>query len=284
VNLAWQIGRVRVTRILDLVWKIDPTNLIPDATPEALGRHAWLRPHFVLDDGRVPLSIHAFVVESEGARILVDTCIGNDKARPVRSWDQRQGSFLDDLEAAGFAPDSIDRVLCTHLHVDHVGWNTRLDGDRWVPTFPSARYLIGRKEWGYWSEEDDDLARAVLADSVRPILDAGLVDLVDSDLELTSEVRLLSTPGHTPGHVSVAIESDGAKAVITGDLLHHPVQCAHPQWLDSFDVDRPQAERTRLDFLKSCADEGTLVLATHFAAPTSGLIIPDGDAWRFEAG
>ena len=266
-----------------LIWKIDPTLLLPEALPERLSAsEAWLRPRFLLEDGRIPLSIHAFVVESRGARILVDTCVGNDKPRPVPDWDRRQGSFLEDLAKAGFARESIDRVLCTHLHVDHVGWNTMLDADRWLPTFPRARYLIGKKEWEYWKGGTDRLSAALLSDSVQPVIDAGLVDLVEPDLEITDEVRLTPTPGHTPGHVSVTISSRGEEAVITGDLMHHPIQCAHPEWEDSFDVDHELARETRTRFLERCADRPVIVLGTHFPTPTSGRIVRDGQAWRFE--
>lgn len=279
----WKIGRVTVTKITELETPGPGTFVIPQATPEALlAGPAWLRPHFVTDAGEAIMSIHTFVVESEGLRVLVDTCVGNDKPRPIPDWDRRSGPFLDDLRRAGFPPESIDRVLCTHLHVDHVGWNTRLEGDRFVPTFPNARYLIGRTEWEFWSRVPEDAFGPVLEDSVRPVFDAGLVDLVEGTERVTDEVELLPTPGHTPGHVSVLIRSDGAEGVITGDLMHHPVQCAHPEWGSHFDTDREQALATRRAFLERFGDRPTLVLGTHFAGPTAGHLRRDGDAWRFE--
>jgi glyoxylase-like metal-dependent hydrolase (beta-lactamase superfamily II) len=237
----------------------------------------------VTAEGRITLSIHAFVVEAAGKRIVVDTCVGDLKSRPMfPDWDMKQGTFLQDLAEAGFPRESIDTVLCTHLHVDHVGWNTFKQGDRWVPTFPNARYLVAKPEWEYWRNEDDPFGSQVLEDSVKPIFDAGLVDLVDCDHKLCDGVRLEPTPGHTPGHVSVLISSDGVDAVITGDLLHHPVQCAHPDWKDSFDVDDELAHRSRTAFLKRHAEAGSLVLGTHFPAPTAGRLRPDGAAYRFE--
>ena len=158
----------------------------------------WLRPHFVDDQGQLVMSIHALVVESEGARIVVDTCLGNDKPRAIPDWNMRQGPFLRDFEAAGFARESIDRVVCTHLHVDHVGWNTMLVDGAWVPTFPRARYLIGSKEWEHWKEAEEKMYRDVMDDSVRPIFDAGLADLVEPDHKLTSEVWLEPTSGTPP--------------------------------------------------------------------------------------
>jgi glyoxylase-like metal-dependent hydrolase (beta-lactamase superfamily II) len=281
---SWKIGAVTVTKIVELSLRISPRFLLPEATPEALEPlRSWLAPRFLGRDGRIVLSIHSFLVESQGLRILVDTCIGNDKPRPVfPEWDRRRGPFLRDLEAAGFPRESVQRVVCTHLHVDHVGWNTTLEKDRWVPTFPHARYLIGRREWEFWRSEKDDLSRAVLEDSVQPIVDSGLADLVRSDHAITDEVRLVPTPGHTPGHASVAISSRGEEAVITGDMLHHPAQCARPEWKDNFDVDHELARSTRTAFLERHADRPALVLGTHFPQPTAGRIRRDAGAWRFE--
>jgi glyoxylase-like metal-dependent hydrolase (beta-lactamase superfamily II) len=200
----------------------------------------------------------------------------------VAEWDRRKGRFLEDLASAGFAPESIDRVLCTHLHVDHVGWNTTLRDSTWVPTFPNAGYLIAEKEWDFWKNENDSLSTAVLGDSVRPIFDADLAGLVHAEHEVTDEVRLIPTPGHTPGHVSVEISSRGEAAIITGDMIHHPLQCARPEWKDNFDLSRDLARETRTKFLERYSDTAVLLLGTHFGAPTGGRITRDGEAWRFE--
>jgi glyoxylase-like metal-dependent hydrolase (beta-lactamase superfamily II) len=228
------------------------------------------------------MSVHTFVVEAPGRRLLVDTCVGNDKQLPIPGWNQRQGPFLADLASAGFPPDSIDTVLCTHLHVDHVGWNTRLEGGRWRPTFPNARHLWSRREYEHWTTAGGPENETVLAESVRPVVDAGLVDLVADDHAVCPEVCLEPTPGHTPGHVSVHIRSRGEEAVITGDLMHHPVQLAHPHWGSRADVDKAQAEATRLGFLRRYADRPVLILGTHFAGPTGGRIVRDGDAYRLD--
>ena len=279
----WRVGAALITRIVEIEGSSPGTFFFDEGTPERLLRHAWLKPHFLTDDGRTIGAIHAFVVESEGKMIVVDTCVGNDKQRPVKNWHMRQGRFLEDFAEAGFLRDSIDTVLCTHLHVDHVGWNTMRIEDRWVPTFPNARYLFGRKEWQHWSASPEGPDRDVQDDSVRPIFDAGLADLVEMDHRVTPEVRLEPTPGHTPGHVSVRIVSRGAEAVITGDLMHHPVQCAEPEWATRFDVDVEAARRTRRQFLEKHADRPVLVLGTHFATPTAGRIVRDGAVFRFDA-
>jgi glyoxylase-like metal-dependent hydrolase (beta-lactamase superfamily II) len=278
----WRVGGVAVTKVVELELAGKATWILPEATRENLLRDAWLRPHFVNERGDALMSVHAFVVESEGRRIVVDTCIGNDKRLPIPAWNQRQGPFLADLAAAGFPAESIDTVLCTHLHVDHVGWNTRLENGHWVPTFPSARHLFHRREYEHWDAQEDPVSTNVLAESVRPVFDAGLVDLVEGDHAVTSEVRLEPTPGHTPGHVSVHIRSRGEEAVITGDLMHHPVQIAHPEWGSNADVDGAQAEATRREFLARYAGRPVLVLGTHFAGPTGGRLVRDGDAVRLE--
>lgn len=277
----WKIGDATITRVVEVEVPGPMEWIVPNATPENLARETWLHPHFADAEGNGRMSVHALVIESLGQRIVVDTCIGNDKERPIPDWNQRSGPFLSDLEQAGFPVDSIDTVMCTHLHVDHVGWNTRLEDGRWVPTFERARYLFSQKEFEYWSSADDLTYGDVMGDSVRPVFDAGLVDLVAATHVVNDEVSLEPTPGHTPGHVSVRIESAGERAVITGDLMHHPVQCAHPDWGSSADVDGAQAEKTRRSFLERHADEPVLVIGTHFATPTAGHVVKDGDAWRF---
>ena len=279
--LRWQIGEVRITRVVEIEGPSPGTFFFAEATPEKLLQHAWLKPHFLTDDGRVIASIHAFVVESHGKTIVVDTCVGNDKPRDLKAWNMRKGRFLDDMAEAGFPRERVTTVLCTHLHVDHVGWNTMLKDGRWVPTFPNARYLIGRKEWEYWKNEAEGPDREVRNDSVRPILAADLADLVETDHKITPEVFLEPTPGHTPGHVSVRISSRGEEAVITGDLMHHPVQCAEINWASRFDVDPAAARATRRAFLERYKDRKVLVLGTHFATPTGGHVSSSGKAFRF---
>ena len=181
--LKWKIGDVTVTKIVELEVTGGSRFILPQATPEAVLPMTWLQPHFADENGRLRMSIHALIVETPTRRIVVDTCLGNDKEnRRIPTWNNLQGSFLADIAAAGYPRESIDTVLCTHLHVDHVGWNTMLSGGRWVPTFPNARYLMGRVEYEHWTTQNtrEDM-RAVIADSVKPVHDAGLVDLVETD-------------------------------------------------------------------------------------------------------
>src|SRR5207302_598411 len=233
------------------------------------------------------MSIHALVVETQSGktgnpRIIVDTCLGNDKEnRRIPTWNRLQTGFLGDLAAAGYARETIDTVICTHLHVDHVGWNTMLVEGRWVPTFPEARYLMGRIEFAHWTSqrEREDMS-AVLADSVKPVWEAGLVDLVETDHRICGEVSLVPSSGHTPGHVSVRIASQGEEALITGDFMHHPCQIAHPEWSSTADSDPVEARLTREHMLTQFADAPILVIGTHFAGRTAGHVVRDGDAFR----
>jgi glyoxylase-like metal-dependent hydrolase (beta-lactamase superfamily II) len=280
------LGRVRVDAVVETAGPTRPTWLFPEATPEALAPHlGWLAPHFVDAEGRLRQSVHTFVIRSSDLTVLVDTCIGNDKDRGGRRpFHMLRTGFLEDLRAAGVAPEAVDVVICTHLHVDHVGWNTRLADGRWVPTFPRARYLFARREWKHWTSEEEDGTKRILADSVAPVLDAGLADLVEMDHRVSDGIWLEPTPGHTPGHVSVRLHADGADAVITGDLMHHPVQVAEPAWQSAFDTDPAQARETRRVFCARYADRPVDVLGTHFHHPTAGRIVSHRDAWRFVVG
>jgi glyoxylase-like metal-dependent hydrolase (beta-lactamase superfamily II) len=276
----WEIGRVKMTRIVELETLSKGTFVLPDATLENVKRDStFLMPHFADANGKMRMSVHALVVESLGKRIVVDTCIGNDKRRPSPAWNMLHTSFLSDLEQAGFPRESIDYVLCTHLHVDHVGWNTILVGDRWMPTFPHARYLIGRKEWEHWSADQTKFVKDPIDDSVRPVIEADLAEFVEPDHKLTEEVWLESTPGHTPGHFSVRISSGGHDAVITGDLMHHPIQFLHPEWNCGADSIPEMSRATRRAFIERYADSNVLVFGTHFATPSAGHIAKQGNAW-----
>ena len=184
----WQIGDVRISRIVEMEITGGSRFILPDATREACLAYPWMQPNFMDDQGNLIMSIHALVVDTGERRILVDTCIGNDKQRAIPNWNMLQTAFLDDLSAAGYPRESIDTVMCTHLHVDHVGWNTMLVDGEWVPTFTNSRYLISAEEWSYWdAAEDDDTYGPIMADSVRPVVQAGLVDFVDMDHRVCDE-------------------------------------------------------------------------------------------------
>ena len=273
----WRIGNVTVTKIVEQEVTGGSRFLLPQATPD------WLEQYLTDGDGCLRLSIHSFVLETPARRIIVDTCLGNDKQnRLVPYWNNRQGPFLADLTNAGFPPESIDAVVCTHLHADHVGWNTMMRNGAWVPTFPRARYLMSRTEYEYWHDHDAHTdTRHALADSVMPIVDAGLADLVETEHRICDEVSLIPTVGHTPGHVSVRIVSQGEEALISGDFMHHPCQIAHLDFELTSDSDPRQGSRTRWEMFERIADRPVLVLISHFAGVTGGHIMREGDGYRF---
>jgi len=280
----WKIGDVEVVRIVEVNNHLDPmTMLLAEGTPEFVQRYPWLVPHFATPEGTMLISFQCFALRSRDRRIMIDTCIGADRKREFDIFCNMKTTFLEDLAGAGFPPSSISAVLCTHLHFDHVGWNTRLVQGRWIPTFPNARYLFGRREWDHWQH----LRRTGgyhnmdhLVDSIDPILEAGLAEFVEPDHRLTEEVWLEPTPGHTPGHVSVHIASRGEEAVITGDMMHHPIQLAAPDLHGNFDMDKQQGARTRRAFVERYQNQKTLIIGSHFCDPTSGHIVSDGTAWK----
>ena len=281
---SWRIGDVKVTRVVEMEMPVPyhPKSLfLKEATPQALSEMPWLFPHFAKADGTLMLSIHALAVEAPGLKLVVDTCIGNDKARGITGGQALQTSFLAHMDEIGFGREQVNAVVCTHLHVDHVGWNTMLDGGKWVPTFPKARYLIGRQEFAHWKSVDEEDQKQILADSVQPIFDAGLAQEVEMTHRVSPEIRLMPTVGHTPGHVSVVIESKGETAVITGDMMHHPCQIGRPDWSPAFDSDKDASRATRKAMIKDWADKPILVIGTHFASPTAGHIKRDGASHRF---
>jgi glyoxylase-like metal-dependent hydrolase (beta-lactamase superfamily II) len=289
----WQIGEVRVTKILESESLIDLPAMFPAASAEDVRRLDWLKPHFVTDDWQGKLSIHALVVETGDLTIVVDTCIGNDRDRlAYASNSNLQTAFLEDFARAGFDREKVDVVLCTHLHFDHVGWNTMLEQGKWVPTFPNARYLFNRAEFEHWRDTQDqatedmflNVQKVVFTDSIQPVLDAGLVDLVGEDHRVCEEVWFEPTPGHSPGHVCVRIRSQGQDAFITGDMVHHPFQFANAEWsMASVDYDSDAATATRARIYDEVADQPVLVIGTHFAGVTSGRVRREGTSYRFDA-
>jgi glyoxylase-like metal-dependent hydrolase (beta-lactamase superfamily II) len=209
--------------------------------------------------------------------VLVDPCFGEGKTIPAYEMDlDGQNDFLAGLASIGFTRENVDIVLCTHLHIDHVGWNTMKQDGRWVPTFPNARYLFGRVEYAFWSQsgEHQDLhsGAIVMRESVTPVIEAGLADFVETDHRLSDALRLVPSIGHSPGHASLMIESGGERAVITGDMMHHPCQIPHADWSMPFDADLQQTIVTRQRLLGEWESSGILVIGTHFAAPTAGRI------------
>jgi glyoxylase-like metal-dependent hydrolase (beta-lactamase superfamily II) len=282
----WQVGDVEIVRIVELNAHEDPFEVLSAGlTAEIAKQHRWLFPHFATPDGRMRISFQAFALRSGKERIMIDTCIGNGREREYEVVSNLRTSFLEDLESVGFPRQSITKVLCTHLHYDHVGWNTMQVNGRYVPTFPNARYLFGAKEYEHWqmlrrTGGYHDVRH--MADSIDPITEAGLADFIKPTTKITDEVSLIPTPGHTPGHVSVLIKSKGAEGVITGDMMHHPIQFAEPNRIGNFDMDQEQGVKTRKDMFARVGDKNILVIGSHFPEPSSGYVVSDADRWKLK--
>ena len=277
---SWQVGNIKITRVVEMQVTGGSRFILPQAIPETILPMQWLQPHFADEQGKLIMSIHALVIETADRKMIVDTCIGNDKKRNIANWSNLQLPFLEDLQKAGYDRFEIDTVMCTHLHVDHVGWNTMLVDGEWIPTFPNAEYLMGKKEYEYWhNTEPDQLNDGLLEDSVKPVFDAGLVKLVPMDFEVCEGIYLEATPGHTPGHVSIHIESQDQHALITGDSIHHPCQIEKVQWSSSADYDQVASKQTRESLLAKYGDSNVLIIGTHFATPTAGYLRKEGSTY-----
>jgi glyoxylase-like metal-dependent hydrolase (beta-lactamase superfamily II) len=277
MNTIFHIDDMTIHRIVEYQAGMVPvTSMFPDLTPDVLAdNRAWLQSLGALsEDDRVVLCFQSYLIRTPHFNVLVDTCVGNDKERESRPhWHRkRDDAYMSGLARAGLAVGDIDFVMCTHMHVDHVGWNTRLEDGRWVPTFPNARYVFSKKELAYWTEQNDREPVAHLVDSVLPIVAAGRAELVTNTHACCDHVRLMPTPGHTIDHVAIALGRSRDAAIVTGDLIHSPLQLRHPELRMWRDYDPAQAVTTRRDFLAHLADRDTLCCTSHFPTPSVGHI------------
>lgn len=282
-----QFGDYTVRKLVEVVEPFRPEFAFKAFDPGVLAGHAdWLAPHFVEQtaDGLVmPFSFHTYVVQAQGKTILIDTCIGNHKDRAALPfWHMQNRPYIDNLYAMGITAEEVDYVMCTHLHADHVGWNTKLENGQWVPTFPNARYIFSKDDYDHYNNvKPGEFGYTSLADSVFPIVEAGLAEIVTMDYAIGDGLSLVPTPGHTPGHYCVHLQSGGHEVFFTGDMLHHPVLIAEPQWQTNFCLDPEQSTATRRAFIAEHAGGAAIVLAAHFAGPTAGRIVDAGGQPRF---
>ena len=285
--VRFKIGKVVATRVEEMV---DRSFQLRDffrlSTEEDIARNIdWMAPgHYEAESGRLLLSMHSWLVDTGKAKILIDGCIGNDKDRPGRpDWCHLQTPFIERLAAAGAKPEDIDYVLCTHLHADHVGWNTRLVDGRWVPTFANAKYVFGRKEYEFWrgkfATDANSHHLAGYRDSVLPVVEAGQALVVDDYAEIADCLVVTPTPGHTPGHVALWLTSGGESAVFTGDIIHHPVQLKMPAWSCFGCIDQVESAATRKRVLAECVERDATLLPAHFLAPFGGRLKRSGDGY-----
>ena len=283
--LRRSVGAVRIDRLVETeATRFRRQEFFPKVPAMAWARHrSWLEPwawDLATDD--LIFCVQSFLLRTTTRTVLVDACVGDHKKRWRADWTMTSGrTLIRQLEALGLGPESVDYVVSTHMHADHVGWNTSLVDGRWVPTFENAEYLFSEREWSSWKARHDADRVDQIADSILPIITSGQAKLVDGGSEVTSEIHLVSTPGHTPGHVSVSIDSQGSRAVITGDVIHHPVQCREPEWVSSTDWDPQAAAITRARALEEWTQPGILVCTSHFPASSFGYLFRDGLAYQF---
>ena len=271
-----RIGSMEVTRIEESHGAGFPPNfLLPDWDPAVLDEHRdWLVPNYYNEaEGKMVSSIHSWLIRTGSHNILIDTCCGNHKNRPdFPRFHMRDTPYLDRLKAAGVAREEVDFVMCTHLHVDHVGWNTRLDNGKWVPTFKNAKYVWSRADYDHYLKLDSDpktgpVNAGSFRDSVLPVAEAGLMQMVDGAAQLDENLSIVPAPGHTPGTIVINFESQGEKALFCGDVLHHALQVYRPEW-NSFACAEPVgARKSRREALEHCAGSGALLMPCHFGAP-----------------
>lgn len=284
----FEIGAARVDRVVESEEAIlDPLQMFPEASATDIASQLpWLAPRFYDEASKLlVIPIQGFLIRVRGKVIVVDTCVGDCKQRQRSMFNQQRRDWIAKLAALGVPPERVDYVICTHFHVDHVGWNTRLLDGRWVPTFPNARYLFTSEEWEFWRSADGtrgmERTGDFMEDSVVPIVAAGLADFVRMDHALLPEVRLLPAAGHTPGFVCVDIQSSGQRLVLAGDLLHTPLQCVFPEWTSRFCSDPHGSARTRVRLLSEWAASRTLMLPTHFPSPSAGFVERKNGAFWF---
>lgn len=289
---GFALGDVTIQRIIEGESPLfDPLTFFPTLTKDLLEENrAWLEP-FALDPatGKLILCIQSWVVRTKHHTILVDTCVGNDKDRPNHPfWNRmRSDAYMRGLAALGLTVDDIDIVMCTHMHVDHVGWNTRLENGRWVPTFPKARHLMPKAEYDFWRAEydkgDTQVQSGSFADSVLPVVEAGMVDFYGPGQEVAGCLLGEDVSGHAPGMIALRLRSKGEEGYFSTDTMHSPIQVAYPHWNDRYVLDADKARVSRAFVLRNAAEREALIMPMHFGAPYCGYVRRQGDGYRFEA-
>ena len=287
MKLKFSVGDLTIHRIVEQETTfLQAQDMLPDLTPDMLAENrAWMKQVGALDDtDTLILCFQSYIVKTPHHTILIDSCIGNDKPRLNRpQWNMKtDDSYMRALAASGFSVADIDFVMCTHLHVDHVGWNTRLENGRWVPTFPNARYVFAKSEYDYWFHMNAKTEVPPFVDSVLPVVEAKKADIVINDFVLGDHARILPTPGHTPGHVAFTFGRGKDDVVFAGDLMHTPLQTRYPELSPKFNVDPKLAAATRRNFLQRYCDTNTLCCTAHFPSPSAGKIRRRGDGFGCE--
>jgi len=285
-NLKWNVGNIEIFPLAELEIGGVIQYLVYEATPDAIKPMDGLVPDFADEEGNLRACTQAFLIKSGDKLVLVDACVGNDKVREnFQPLSNLKTDFLKLIHDLDVKETDVDYVVFTHLDLDHIGWSTSLKQDKWEPTFPNAKYIYVKGEYDYWKNDPENEMKDykdAFADSVEPVMNAGLGLLVDNDYKLDDNISLLPTKGHTLNHVSISIESNGEKAIITGDLIHHPCQFIRPDWSTHADRSVEEAVACRAKLLSDIADKNILLIGSHFAAPAAGYVTKAGDSYRFK--
>jgi glyoxylase-like metal-dependent hydrolase (beta-lactamase superfamily II) len=254
-----KIGSVEIKALSDADLSFPPSDFFPAVPAEAWQAHR----QYLGADGNLNPNAGCFALRSAGQVILVDTGFG-----PTLT-----GRLFDEMRAKGVPAEEVSSVTFTHLHPDHVGWNMTTSEGNARPSFPNARYLVPRADFDFFTTAENQENFPYIKDQVLPLVDLGLIDYIEPEINLTPEVQVWGTPGHTPGHVSFLINSGGERAVILGDVAHSPVQAHETDWNPGFDLDQEQSRSTRHSVLDRLEQEGLTVAAGHFPRPGFGKLV-----------
>lgn len=283
------IGNATIEKVEEICGPgFKPGRMFPKFDQEAFdAQKSWMVPEHVQEGSdRLIGSVHTWVVKTGRHTILIDTCLGNHKDRHNPGWNKLNTPFLERLEACGCHPDSVDFVMCTHLHVDHVGWNTKLENGRWVPTFKNARYLFAKREYAHWETEHRtkglETNGGSFDDSVLPVVEAGKAVMIESDHQPDPLLTIRDYPGHTPGSIAIKLKDQGRQACFSGDIMHHPIQVYHPDWSSQFCWDQAMSAVSRRKLLEDCVESNALLCPAHFPGANAGFVKPEGNSFRIE--
>ncbi len=290
--MVTKLGGLDILRIEEMCVPFNrPEEFLVGLPDGAVAEHRTaMVPNHISADGNMMVSFHSWVVRTGGCNILIDACLGNHKNRPgLPPAHQITTPYLSNLAAAGLTPRQIDFVFCTHLHVDHVGWNTKLENGQWVPTFPNARYLFSKKEFDFWSEHlksplPQAFQEGAIEDSVIPIFDARQAELVEQGFAIDRNITVEAAPGHSPGHAMVRARTGQRQALLSGDVVHHPLQILYPDVNSFACLDPEQSRQTRRRVLRECASEGHILFPAHFGSPHFCRVNEDGDRFSYLPG